>query len=195
MIKVGITGGIGSGKTTVCRIFELLGIPIYYADDRAKWLMNNDPQLKEQLIALLGNETYTKEGQLNRAYVSNIIFNNKEKLEGINSIVHPAVWKDGEAWNREHAHAPYTLKEAALLYESGGYHLMDKMITVFAPVETRLERVMQRDNAKIEEVKARMDKQMPDEKKMELADFVIYNDGKQSLIRQVLEVHSLLVGN
>ncbi len=189
MIKVGITGGIGSGKTTVCRIFELLGIPIYYADDRAKWLMNNDPQLKEQLIALLGNETYTKEGQLNRAYVSNIIFNNKEKLEGINSIVHPAVWKDGEAWNQEHAHAPYTLKEAALLYESGGYHLMDKMITVYAPKDIRLERVMKRDNASKDAVLARMDKQMSDDKKMELADFIIHNYNKNSLLLQVLDIH------
>jgi dephospho-CoA kinase len=194
MIKVGITGGIGSGKSTVCRIFETLGIPVYYADDRAKWLMTHDPELVKGIKALIGEDAYLPDGSLDRAKIASVIFNDKEKLAAMNALVHPAVWQDGENWHNSHSEVPYTLKEAALLFETGGYQLMDKMITVYAPKALRLERVMQRDGSKEEEVLARMDKQMPDERKMELADFVIHNDGQQSLIRQVLDIHRQLRG-
>ncbi|MGK0387606.1 MAG: dephospho-CoA kinase [Maribacter sp.] len=192
-MKVGITGGIGSGKTTVCRIFELLGIPVYYADDRAKWLMKHDPKLIEGIQSLLGTSAYFDDGELNRPYMASIIFNDKAKLEQMNTMVHPAVWMDGEKWNQEHKAAPYTLKEAALLYETGGYQLMDQMITIFANKKVRLKRVMSRDNATRQEVFARMDKQMPNLEKARRADFVIKNDGKHLIIRQVLEVHQKLL--
>ncbi len=193
MLKVGITGGIGSGKSTVCKVFEVLGIPIYYADDRAKWLMKNDPKLIDAIKQLLGKESYLENGDLDRKYIASIIFNDKSKLEKMNGIVHPAVWMDGERWNEEHKSAPYTLKEAALLFESGGYQLMDRMICVFTPKETRMERVMSRDNANEAEVLARMDKQWDDEKKIELSDFVIHNYEGHSLIKQVLEIHQQLI--
>ncbi len=192
MKKIGITGGIGSGKSTICKIFEVLGIPIYYADDRAKWLMKNDPELVKGITKLIGKKAYKKSGKLNRKYIAKIIFNDKEKLEKMNALVHPAVWMDGEKWNQENEQEVYTLKEAALLFESGGYQLMDKMITVYAPQDIRLERVMQRDDANLEEVKARMDKQMAEEKKIELADYVIHNYGNHSLIQQVLQIHKEL---
>ena len=192
-MKVGITGGIGSGKTTVCRIFELLGIPVYYADDRAKWLMKHDPKLIKGIQNLLGTAAYFDDGELNRPYIASIIFNDKAKLEQMNALVHPAVWMDGEEWNKKHNDAPYTLKEAALLYETGGYQLMDQMITVFANKKVRLKRVMSRDNASRQEVLARMDKQMPNLEKAKRADFVIKNDGKHLIIRQVLAVHQELL--
>lgn len=188
-MKIGITGGIGSGKTTVCKIFEILGVPVYYADDRAKWLMTNQPELVLNLKKILGDETYLENGDLNRAYVASVIFNDRSKLEQINALVHPAVWKDGEEWNAQHTTAPYTIKEAALLYESGGYKGMDKVITVFANKEIRLERVMKRDSVTRKQVLARMDKQMSNLEKARRADFVIKNDGKHSLIQQVLKVH------
>lgn len=193
MLKVGITGGIGSGKTTICRIFESLNIPIYYADDRAKSLMVNDEKLVKGIKELFGKKAYLENGLLNREYIGSIVFSDKLMLEKLNQLVHPAVRLDGENWFKSHADKPYALKEAALHFESGGYKLMDKMITVFAPEAMRIERVMQRDNTTAEAVKARIDKQLPDSEKVRLADFVIYNDGTQSLIKQVVDVHQALV--
>ena len=189
MLQVGITGGIGSGKSTVCKIFETLGIPVYYSDDRAKWLMVHDPELVQGIKNLLGEGAYTPDGALDRAYVAQQIFNDKEKLSGINGLVHPAVARDGYQWHHSQKEVPYTLKEAALIFESGSYRLLDKVITVFAPKELRLERVMQRDGSDRAAVESRMNKQMPEEEKLQLADFVIYNDGSRSLIEQVMEVH------
>lgn len=193
MLKVGITGGIGSGKTTICKIFEMLEVPIYYADDRAKYLMLNDKVLVGKISNLFGSKAYTKDGELNRAYISSIVFADQSMLEKLNQIVHPAVRLDGENWFKAQATQPYALKEAALHFESGGYQLMDKMITVFAPADVRIERVMQRDNTTAEAVKARIDKQFPDSKKMELSDYVIYNDNRQSIIKQVMDVHFSLL--
>lgn len=193
MLKVGITGGIGSGKTTICKIFEMLEVPIYYADDRAKYLMLNDKVLVGKISNLFGSKAYTKDGELNRAYISSIVFADQSMLEKLNQIVHPAVRLDGENWFKAQETQPYALKEAALHFESGGYQLMDKMITVFAPADVRIERVMQRDNTTAEAVKARIDKQFPDSKKMELSDYVIYNDNRQSIIKQVMDVHFSLL--
>lgn len=191
--RIGITGGIGSGKTTACRLFEVLGIPVYYADDRAKWLMQNDPKLIEQLKASFGEQVYNEHGQLDRAYLAGIVFNDRAQLDILNGIVHPAVREDGITWDAEHQDTPYTLREAALLYESGIYQLLDQIITVTAPEAIRIERVMQRDGVDEVAVRARMDKQWPEEKKVALADFVIHNDGKQSLIRQVYQIHQQLI--
>ncbi len=193
MLKVGITGGIGSGKTTVCKVFETLGIPVYYADDRAKALMVEHPDIINAIKKNFGQAAYFENGELNRNYLSKIVFNNKNKLETLNSIVHPVVYMDGEEWHQKQANVPYTIKEAALHFESGGYRLMDKMITVFAPRELRLARVTKRDNVSPEMVEARMDKQMPENEKIEKADFVIYNDGQKMLIPQIHKIHQELI--
>lgn len=193
MLKVGITGGIGSGKTTVCRIFEMLNIPVYYADDRAKWLMQNDPSLKENIITLLGKDAYLSEGVLNRAYIGKKVFSDKKLLEKLNKLVHPAVFLNGQNWFAEQT-TPYAIKEAALFYETGSYQQMDKMIVVTADREERIRRVMLRDGLEREAVEARMDKQLPEKEKIEKADYVIYNDGRELLIPKIFEIDGLIRG-
>lgn len=191
-LRVGITGGIGSGKTTVCRIFELLGVPVYYADDRAKWLMNNDPILRDGLLQQFGEEAYLPDGGLNRAHIASIVFNDKSQLETLNSLVHPAVRRDGEDWAAAQI-APYTLREAALLFESGIYQTLDQLITVTAPESVRIARVVARDNTSEEAVRARMANQWPEEKKVALSDFIIQNDGQHGLLEQVWKLHHQLL--
>lgn len=193
MLKVGITGGIGSGKTTLCRIFELLGIPVYYADERAKWLMVNDVELIAQLKTAFGNEVYTAQGQLDRKHLANIVFNDRAQLEVLNSIVHPAVRKDGDSWHQSQHDVPFTLKEAALFFENGSYQYMDKMITVTAPEPLRIQRVMKRDQTDEAAVKARIDKQLPEAEKIKRSHFIINNDGKNSLILQAIAVYKQLI--
>lgn len=190
--RIGITGGIGSGKTTACKLFETLGIPVYYADERAKWLMNNDPELRQQLIETFGTETYQEDGTLNRPYLAQLVFNDQNQLNKLNGIVHPAVRTDGILWDEKHQDTPYTLREAALLYESGIYQLLDQIICVTAPEDIRIARVIARDNTTAEAVKARINKQWPEEKKVALADFIIQNDGNNSLIHQVYNIHHQL---
>ena len=187
MLRVGITGGIGSGKSTVSKIFEVLGIPVYYADDASKRLMNEDETLKEKLRSIFGKETYT-DGQLNRAYLSSIVFNNPEKLSLLNSIIHPATIKDAEEWMLKQT-TPYAIKEAALIFESGSQQYLDKVIGVYAPAAVRIHRVMQRDNVTREEVLSRMNKQIDEQMKMRLCDYVIMNDEQELLISQVIEIH------
>jgi dephospho-CoA kinase len=191
-LKIGITGGIGSGKTTAARIFEALGIPVYYADDRAKWLMVNDEQLKARIIDLFGPEAYDSSGALNRAHIAQKAFSDAGLLEQLNAAVHPAVGADAERWHKEQSGVPYTLKEAALLYESGSYKALDAVIVVSAPDEVRLRRVMQRDGVEEEAVRARMRKQMPEEEKARRADYLIQNDGQQSIIQQIHAIHQQL---
>ncbi len=198
MLKIGITGGIGSGKTTVCRIFEeQWGIPVYYADDRAKWLMQNDAEMMEELRTAFGREIYTGSGLLNRVLLAEMVFADAEKLQQLNSIVHPAVQRDNEEWQRaqKYKNSPYTLKEAALLYESGSHLLLDKIIVVAAPLETRIQRVMQRDGVARQAVMARISKQMPQEEKEALADFVLKNESTErgDLLAQAQRVHEKLL--
>jgi dephospho-CoA kinase len=171
----------------------MLDIPIYYADDRAKWLMENDPSLMEALRTTFGAEIYSTEGKLQRAYLADIVFNDQAQLAQLNGLVHPAVREDGIRWDQEHQNTPYTLREAALLYESGIYKLLDKIIAVTAPEALRIERVHQRDGLSTEQIKARMDQQWPEAKKVELADFVIDNGGERSLIRQVYQSHHQII--
>jgi dephospho-CoA kinase len=194
-LKIGITGGIGSGKTTVCKIFETLGIPVYYADDRAKALYVEDLNLKKKVIQLLGEKAYFENGELNRQYVSDLVFKDVQLLQKLNALIHPAVQNDGDTWHEKQKDASYTLKEAALLYESGGYKYLDKMITVYAPVSLRIERVILRGDGTLtkEDVEARIAKQMDDEEKMKRADFVIINDGKQALMPQVIKIHQQIL--
>jgi len=170
MLQVGITGGIGSGKTTVCQIFEILNIPIYYADAEAKRLMVTNELLIQDIKDFLGPNAYLEDGQLNRAYIAEQVFGDEKKLARLNSIVHPAMYKDGQRWHQKQKDVPYTLKEAAILFESKGHLLMDQTILVVAPLETRLSRVMARDKATKEQVMARVSKQMPDSEKIPLAD-------------------------
>ncbi len=192
MLKVGITGGIGSGKTTVCQIFATLGIPIYYADVRAKELMVSDADLIQQIKKLFGENAYLN-GELNRKYIAEKAFHDKNLLQQLNTIVHPAVFQNTLNWFQTHHNKAYTLYEAAIMFESGSYKLMDKMISVFAPLEDRISRTMKRDHISREEVLERVDKQMPEEEKMKRADFVIYNDHSQPLIQQVLTIHQQLI--
>ena len=193
MLKIGITGGIGSGKTTVCRIFESFNVPIYYADDRAKWLMVNNEFLINGIQQLFGNEAYFDDGTLNRNHISTIAFKNSSKLLELNALVHPFVIKDSEIWYNSLKNIPYAIKEAALLIESGGYKQLDQLIVVTAPLEERIRRVMLRDSAEREAVEARIAKQMPEAEKVALADFIIENDGTKLLIPQVLAIHHALL--
>jgi dephospho-CoA kinase len=192
MLKVGITGGIGSGKTTVCKIFEVLGIPVYYADDRAKELMQSDAGLVHSITELFGEEAYLG-GKLNRGYISSRVFNDKPLLAKLNALVHPAVAKDVMKWMQQHSTQPYVLEEAALLFESGSYKLFDKIITVFTPAAERIRRIKARDNLTGEQVEARMKNQMNDEEKVSRSDYVIYNDAQHRLIPQVMAIHRELV--
>ncbi len=193
MLNVGITGGIGSGKTTICKIFETIGIPIYYADDRAKKLMVTDIFLIENIKKIFGEKAYFSNGELNRAHLSALAFSDKNKIAQLNALVHPAVHADSQAWFSAQQGVPYALKEAALHFESGGHKHLDKMIMVFAPQPLRVQRVRQRDNKTEEEVLARMKNQMAEEEKVKLSDFVIRNDEKTALIPQVLTIHQTLL--
>ncbi len=191
-LQVGITGGIGSGKTTVCKIFETLGIPVYYSDERAKWLIENDRELIFGIKALLGEQAYDADGHYNRPYVAKQVFTDKAKLQALNGLVHPAVFKDSQSWQQSQLEASYSLKEAALIFESGNYRLLDKVIVVTAPRALRIERVVKRDGTSATAVEDRMNAQWPQEEKVKLADFLIHNDGKQPLIPQVIQIHRVL---
>ncbi|HMV15321.1 MAG TPA: dephospho-CoA kinase [Chitinophagales bacterium] len=190
MLKIGITGGIGSGKTTVCKIFETLGVPVYYADTRAKELMLTDNSLIENIKSLFGNEAYTDNGELNRKFIASKAFQDKSILQKLNQIVHPAVFQDTIHWYALHNDKPYVLYEAAIMFETGSYTLFDKIIVVAATLEDRISRTMLRDDLSREEVLERISKQIPDEEKIARADFVIYNDYSQPLIQQVLTIHN-----
>ena len=191
MLRVGITGGIGSGKSTVSKIFEVLGIPVYYADEAAKRLMNEDEELKEKIKIQFGDEAY-KNGRLDKKYLADIVFTSPEKLALLNTLVHPATLKDADAWMQKQT-TPYTLKEAALIFESGAQQNLDYVIGVTAPAPLRILRTMQRDGITREEVIARMDKQMDNTIKMKLCDFVIKNDEQEMLLPQVLALHEKLL--
>ena len=190
MYKVGITGGIGSGKTTVCKVFEVLGIPIFYADTEAKNMMVEDELLIEAIKSTFGEESYFEEGKLNNKHIAGIVFNNEAELAKLNALVHPAVFRAFDRWEANvNPNAPYTLKEAALLFESGSYKMCDTTILVTAPTDVKINRVMQRDNSTAEQVKARMDKQMSDDEKTKMANHFIMNDEAHSIIEQVLALH------
>lgn len=192
-LRIGITGGMGAGKSTICQIYEQIGIPIYNADSRAKWLMNNDAELKESIRENFGWDAYTRKDELDRAYIAKVVFNNQEKLETLNSLVHPAVKQDYEQWTIEHREHPYSIKEAALLFESNSYKSLHKVIVVTCPIETRIERIIKRDHVKREDILKRIQNQMTDKARMQMADWVIYNDGHRSLIEQALNIHRELV--
>ena len=189
MMKVGITGGIGSGKTHVCRLFEQLGVPVYNADERAKHLMNSDAEVKSLLIDAFGEEVFSN-GQLNKEFLAQLVFNQPDQLKKLNAIVHPAVARDAQAWHEKHSNYPYTIKEAALLFETGSYKDLDKTILVHADEDERILRVMQRDHVSKEKVEARIKNQWPDIDKMTKADFIINNDGNSEVFKLVERIHT-----
>ncbi len=192
MLKVGITGGIGSGKTTVAKVFEVLGIPVYYADDAAKKIMNEDEQLMKIIKENFGAASYS-DGKLNRQFLSSVVFNNPEKLALLNSFVHPATIANAKKWMEQQT-TPYSIKEAALIFESGAQEHLDYVIGVYAPAPLRIQRSMNRDGITREEVMVRMNKQIDETIKMRLCDFVIVNDEQQLIIPQVMALHEKLSG-
>ena len=190
---VGLTGGIGSGKTTVAVFFAELGVPVYIADIEAKRLTQKSKVIRKKLIALLGPKTYNETG-LNRKFVANAIFNDKELLKQVNQIIHPKVARHFKRWVKKQT-APYCIKEAAILFENGGYKKCDLTILVTAPVAQRVERVLQRDNTTTEAISDRMANQWSDEKKLKLADFRIENIDLEVTEVRVKELHNLILNS
>jgi len=189
-LQIGITGGIGSGKSLICRIFASLGVPVYDADSHAKELMTTDGILVSQISKEFGDLSYQNDGTLNRAYLSESVFNNPERLKVLNALVHPRVAEDYKRWVLTQRNKPYVLKEAALLFEAGSYQSLDKIIVVVAPDDLRIKRVVARDRHRAAaDVKAIMDKQLPEEEKQRRADYIIRNDEITPVIPQVLALH------
>jgi len=189
-IQIGITGGIGSGKSLICRIFHVLGVPVYDADSQAKKLMATDGILIDQIKKEFGTLSYNERGELNKELLGKTVFNQPDRLAKLNSLVHPRVAWDYHQWINEQRSANYCLKEAALLFEAGSYQMLDKIIVVAAPVEVRIKRVLQRDVHRTkEEVERIIKNQMTQEEKVKLADYVITNDESALIIPQVLKLH------
>jgi dephospho-CoA kinase len=192
--SVGITGGIGSGKSLVCRIFSILGVPIYTSDERAKWLLAHDVSLKKQVIHAFGEKAYDQQGKPDRSYLANVIFNDEQSRQLLNKLVHPRVGEDYQNWRILHADSPYTLKEAALLFETGSYRELDKMINISAPEALRIRRVLLRDKQRDrKQIEAIMKQQWSDKQREQMADFTISNDEKSLLIPKVLRLHQQLL--
>lgn len=195
--KYGLTGGIGSGKTTVSKVFLCLGVPVYYADDRSRWLLENDPELRKNLIAAFGEQAF-RNNTLDRRYMAETVFKDKEKVNLLNSIVHPAVGKDFEQWavTQENAGEKYIVKEAALIFEAGSWKSLDDVITVTCPENIRIERVMKRDPLRtLDEIKSILARQWSEEDKVKQSAYIIVNDGAEPVIPQVLELHQKLLSN
>lgn len=194
MIKVGITGGIGSGKSTVCKVFEFLRIPVYSTDIEAKRLMNCDQSIIEALIHRFGKEVYTEDGLLNRAFLASKIFQSKMELKFVNSVVHPAVRKDFEHWAKVQ-NAPYVIQESALIFESKNQSVFDYVVSVSASEETRIERVVERDGCTVDDVKNRLKSQLAQDIKDRMATFVLQSDRNDLLLPQIIEIHNKILSN
>jgi len=192
MKKIGITGGIGSGKTTVCEIFKLLGVPVFHADDEAKNLQNNDLHIRELLIKLFGKHIYFPGGLLDRKKLAGLIFNDSDALAKVNSIIHPAVRKSFLKWTDNHQDADYILYEAAILLESGYASDFDRTILVLADERVRIERVIKRDHVSEELVKQRISNQMPEAQKIKMVDFIIENSNEKLLFPQIIQLDKLI---
>ena len=192
MLKIGITGGIGAGKSTVAGIFKVLGVPVFDADATAKNILNTDPVLRDQIAAAFGSETY-KNGLLDRKYLATLVFNNPNQLAKLNALVHPATIAAADKWASRFADRPYIIKEAALLFEAGTYVGLDYIIGVTAPVELRITRVMDRDKVSREAVLSRMQHQLDDTEKMKRCNFVIDNSDASLVIPQVLALHARFI--
>lgn len=194
MIRVGLTGGIGCGKSTIAEAFKVLGVNVYNSDTRAKWLNENDVRIISGLKELLGNDVYTPQGKLNRSYMASRIFTDKELLSKVNALIHPIVEEDFELWceDKRCKGARYIINEAALLVENGSYKRYDYVIVVSAPYEERILRTMMRDGMSREQVMERINNQMSDEAKVRVADEVIYTDDRHFIIPQILKIDKTL---
>jgi dephospho-CoA kinase len=193
-LQIGITGGIGSGKSLVCKIFQCMGIPVYDADSHAKELMTTDGILVSDIKKEFGVLSYNRDGSLNRAHLSSTVFNDPERLKALNTLVHPRVGENYKQWLYQNNNYPYVLKEAALLFESGSYELLDKVIVVYADEDTRVKRVLKRDRHRTEDqVTAIIRNQMPEEEKLNRADFIVRNDETMLLIPQIVALHQRFI--
>jgi len=192
MKKIGITGGIGSGKTTVCEIFKLLGVPVFHADAEAKNLQNNDLQIRELLVNLFGKHIYSLDGMLDRKKLARLIFNDSAALANVNAIIHPAVRQSFQKWTDNHLDSSYILYEAAILLESGYATAFDRNILVLADEKLRIERVIRRDHISKVLVKQRINNQMPDSQKIKIVDYIIENNNEKLLFPQIIELDKLI---
>ena len=191
MIKVGITGGIGSGKSLICKVFLCLGVPVYHADIEAKVLTNTDSGIRNQLTGLLGEDIYAN-GSLDRQKMAGLIFNNSGLLLNVNKIIHPRVAAHFQNWLEQHTKEPYIIQESAILFESNTYKFFDKIVTVTSPEEIRMKRVISREGMTVETVRSIMQNQMPEEEKISRSHHVIINDENKLVLPQVLKLHALL---
>ena len=189
---MGITGGIGSGKTLVCSVLEKFGVPVYYADEEARRLMTTRPELIRQIKDLFGSAAYTG-NTLNSYLISERVFNDDGMLNRLNEVVHPVVRKDFSAWVKEQKEAPYVVEEAAILFESGSNRHLDETVLVFAPEDLRIKRVMQRDGVDEGSIRKRMKHQMDEEEKKKLADHILINDESTMLLPQIIRLHQQIV--
>lgn len=194
MKLIGLTGGIGSGKTLIAGIFQTLGIPVYSSDSRAKDLMKNDQQVRQEILKVFGEAAYDRDQNLNRQWIADQVFNNHDLLQRLNDIVHPAVFRDLASWAQEkpQTKAPYLLQESAILFEENLYRRMTANILVVAPEDIRIERVIHRDGRSRQAVEARMKNQWADDKKIPMADYIIYNDGERPLISQIMDIDQMI---
>lgn len=186
-LKLGVTGGIGSGKTTVCKVFSVLGIPVFSADIEAKQIQDNDPEVRNKINIACGRDLYAS-GKLDRAELANLIFGNKDLLAEINRIIHPAVFRNFRDWIKSQ-NSPYSIMEAAILFESGAYRMMDRIITVVTPQEQRIERVLRGNRLTREQVMDRINNQIDDEIRIRQSDFTIFNSENDMIIPAVLGIH------
>jgi dephospho-CoA kinase len=188
---IGITGGIGSGKSIICKVFATMDVPVYEADSRAKSLMNNDLSLKKSIQNLLGEQAYTPTGEYNRAWVASQVFSNSDLLKQLNAIVHPRVREDADMWIKQHRKSPFVLYEAALMKAAGDGNHFDKVIVVKSPITLRIKRVQQRDKRSEQEIRDIIARQISDEERLKIADFVIENDEVKPLLEQILALRKL----
>jgi dephospho-CoA kinase len=195
MIIIGITGGIGSGKSTVCKLFASMGVPVIDADAVAKNLIVNDAELKQNILTVFGADSYLLDGSYNKAYISSIVFEDATKLEHLNRLVHPKVITYTNNWVHQHHHLPYVIKEAALMFESGSHQYNNYNIVVESPMDKRLERICKRDRISKDLAQKRINAQLNDEERREMADLIILNDEEQSLIHQVFKIHQHILKN
>ncbi len=196
MMKIGITGGIGSGKSIVCEIFKVLGIPIYNADAKAKWLTNNDLQLRKEIKELLGRQAYDANGMYSRKWVAEQVFANPDLLKQLNMLIHPRVFEDTARWVEQNQNAPYLIKEAALMNRAGEGNDLDKVVLVSAPLDLKIERIKKRDPQRsLDEIRAIINRQKSEAEFQEIADFEIINDDQMMVIPQVLKLNDVFRAN
>lgn len=189
-LQIGVTGGIGSGKSLVCRVFRALNIPVYEADERAKWLTEHDPILKADIRRVLGQNAYDPLGRYNRAWVATQVFANPVLLQQLNSVIHPRVLTDTDAWVRQYIDKPYVVKEAALMRAAGDGNSLDKVVVVRAPIDLRIERIRKRDPHRSgEEILNIINRQVSDDERLQIADYMLTNDESQLLLPQIIRLH------